>query len=324
MAVYTRLSDDVISGLLAHYALGKLLRAQGITQGVENTNYLIATEDGRGGEARNILTVYEKRVKEADLPFFMGLLAHLAQRAVPCPRPLPAKDGSIIQAVAGKPATLVTFLEGKEAKKIEPEHLRALGEQMARMHLAAEGFTQQRPNALSIDGWRELAAKVEPGADTISPGLSETIAHELRVLIHAWKADLPRGVIHADLFPDNVFFQGSALTGIIDFYFACNDYLMYDLAIVINSWCFERQREFNITKARALLRGYHEVRPIAQGELTHLPVLCRGAALRFLLTRAHDLLFPVEGAVVTPKDPMEYVRKLAFHQGVKGHHSMRV
>jgi homoserine kinase type II len=319
MAVYTQLSMKMISDLLSRYDLGEAMDAKGIHKGVENTNYLLTVRRSDGKDGRFILTVYEKRVRKSDLPFFMGLLEHLAARGVPCPRPVAARDGGSVQDVAGKPAALVTFLEGREVTKIEPEHLRALGGQMARMHLAAMDFAGARPNALSLPGWRELAARIGPGADTVAPGLAQVIAQEMRMLAHAWEQDLPQGIIHADLFPDNVFFEESRLTGLIDFYFSCRDYLMYDVAIVINAWCFERQREFNITKARALLRGYHAVRPIMQAELNHLPVLCRGAALRFLLTRAHDKLFPVAGAQVTPKDPMEYLRKLQFHQGVKGH-----
>jgi homoserine kinase type II len=316
MAVYTALSDDEIAAFLSVYSLPALKSAEGIRAGVENTNYLITLEGG----ARYILTLFEKRVAETDLPFFAGLMERLAAAGVPCPMPLHGSDGAFIGRVKGRPALIVTFLEGRGINGIQPAHMSELGAHMARMHLAGQGYAAERANALSLTGWKTIETKISPRADAIAPGLAEELQAEMRALEAAWPRDLPRGVIHADLFPDNVFFgAGEKLTGIIDFYFACNDFLAYDLAICLNAWCFERTSEFNITKAQLMLRAYNEVRPFSEAELVALPVLARGAALRFLLTRAHDWLFRVEGALVTPKDPLEYLKKLRFHRSVTHH-----
>lgn len=320
MAVYTTLRDEDIESFLEQYDLGSFQQAFGIPEGIENTNYLILTRDATGAEQKYILTVYEKRVKESELPFFMSLMERLGERGVPCPMPIKTKSGASITHIHGKPASIVTFLSGRGCKTtIHNYQLQQLGMHMAKMHLAVEGFSGQRPNALSLDGWQELLGKIEGRLDEIEQGLGALLRAEMEYLEKNWPKSLMSGVIHADLFPDNVFFLDQKLTGIIDFYFACNDILIYDLAIVINAWCFEQQREFNITKTRGLLREYNAVRPISESELEALPILCRGSALRFLLTRAHDWLNPVEGALVTPKDPMEYVKKLRFHQSVRHH-----
>jgi homoserine kinase type II len=316
MAVYTELSDDEIRAFLGAYTLAPLARAEGIRSGVENTNYLLVLQDG----TRLILTLFEKRVAEEDLPFFAGLMERLAAKGVPCPMPLTAKDGQAIQRVKGKSAILVSFLEGKSTTAISNAHMSGLGAAMARMHLAGQGYERTRANALALAGWGSIVKKITPRADALAPGLAKELESEPQALATLWPKHLPAGVIHADLFPDNVFYDtDDRLTGIIDFYFACNDFLMYDLAICLNAWCFEKASEFNITKARHMLRGYHEVRALSEEELAALPVLARGAALRFLLTRAHDWLFPVEGALVTPKDPLEYLKKLRFHRGVRHH-----
>lgn len=320
MAVYTSLTDDEIDRLVAEYPVAPFLSAQGIAQGVENTNYLIVTGMEDMPETKYILTVYEKRVDERDLPFFVGMMEHLAAKGIPCPLPLHGKDGQIIRQVHGKPAAMVTFLQGSSTRTIRVEHLAQLGSMLARMHQAAEGFTLTRPNALSLFGWVSLFEKIASEMDRIQEGLRQRIQQEMGYLMGRWPKDLPSGVIHADLFPDNVFFEGDTLSGIIDFYFACNDFFIYDLAICLNAWCFEQQREFNVTKARAFLNAYDCVRRISTQEREFLPVLARGAAMRFLLTRAHDWLFPVEGALVTPKDPLEYWRKLRFHQSVSSYH----
>ncbi len=317
MAVYTELSQGEIQAFLHSYNLAPLRLAEGIRAGVQNTNYCITLEDN----TKLILTVFETRVNETDLPFFMGLMEHLALHKVSCPMPLRAKNGQIIQQVKNKPASLVTFLEGRSVTSIQNPHMSELGAAMARLHLAGQSYTLTRANTLSLAGWKELYAKIGSRADEIIPGLAQEIDSEIKALEMAWPRDLPHGVIHADLFPDNVFYNDdNQLTGIIDFYFACNDILSYELAICLNAWCFEKHSEFNITKAKLMLRAYHDVRPISEAELEALPVLARGAALRFLLTRAHDWLFPVKGALVTQKDPMEYVKKLRFHRSVT-HHS---
>lgn len=318
MAVYTELSADEIRNLLAAYDLPALAQADGIRSGVENTNYKLTLVDG----TKLILTLFEKRVTEADLPFFAGLMEHLAKARVPCPSPVRAKDGAILRPLKGKPAMIVTFLEGASVSAIENQHLSELGNHLARMHLAGQSYdTAPRANSLSVEGWKTIIAKILPRADEIAPGLTGELQTEIAFLQTAWPRNLASGVIHADLFPDNVFFaKDGTLSGIIDFYFACHDMLAYDIAICMNAWCFEKGRDFNITKAKLLLRGYNDVRPLPEAELEALPILARGSAFRFLLTRTHDWLFPVAGALVTPHDPLEYWRKLRFHRQVQ-HHS---
>lgn len=313
MAVYTHVTPEDVRAFLAGYDIGGLRALEGIREGVENSNYLLVTDRGRF-----ILTLYEKRVSPADLPFFLGLMEHLAARGVPCPVPVRGRDGRSLRELRGRPAAIVTFLEGRSAKRIEPPHCASLGAALARLHLAGRDFPQHRANALSVDHWRELYLACRGRADEVEAGLAAELEAELDALECGWPRDLPAGVIHADLFPDNVFFDDHRVSGLIDFYFACDDLLAYDLAICLNAWCFERTGEFNITKARALLAGYRRERPLDPAEIEALPVLARGAAMRFLLTRLYDWLNRVEGALVQPKDPMEYVRKLRFHRGIAG------
>lgn len=321
MAVYTHLTSHEIEDLLARYDLGELTSALGIAEGVENSNYLLVTERG-GVEAKYILTIFEARVNAEDLPFYVGLMDHMAGRGIPSPLPIAARDGNVIQRTpTGKPCIIVSFLTGRSVRQIQNHHTRELGEMLAKMHLAAKDYSGKRPNALSLAGWRKLFEKTAERADECLPGLRNAIEQELHVLMSEWPgpARLPGGVVHADLFPDNVFFRDGKLSGVIDFYFACNDSWMYDLTIAMNAWCFENDGSFNVTKARYLLAGYQGVRRINDDERKCLNVLARGAALRFLLTRLHDWLFTVEGAVVTVKDPLEYYRKLQFHQSIKGY-----
>ena len=313
MAVYTEVSDEELSDFAAQYDLGAVLSCKGIAEGVENSNFLLVTESGP-----YILTLYEKRTKREDLPFFLGLMEHLSEHGVDCPLPVHARDGQALRELAGRPAVIVTFLKGMWPRRIQPAHCGPLGEALARMHLAGSGFSMRRENALSLAGWQDLFAKCAERADEVRPGLRDTLAAELDALAANWPTDLPRGVIHADLFPDNVFFSGERLSGLIDFYFACNDFLAYDIAICMNAWCFEVDGAFNATKARLLLAGYQRVRPLSTDELNALPWLCRGSAVRFLLTRLYDWLNHPPGAFVRPKDPLEYLRKLRFHQTVRG------
>jgi homoserine kinase type II len=313
MAVYTDVPPEALAAFLADYDLGAPLALRGIAEGVENSNFLLETERGR-----YILTVYEKRVAPDDLPFFLGLMEHLARHGLPCPLPVHARDGLALRRLRGKPAAIVSFLEGHWPRRITVERCGALGEALARLHLAAADFTITRPNALSFAGWHTLFDGCRGKADTVEPGLEAEIAAELEALARSWPQGLPAGVIHADLFPDNVFFAGDEVTGIIDFYFACNDLLAYDLAICLNAWCFEHDGSFNLTKAKALLQGYRRRRPLEPAELAALPVLARGSALRFLMTRLYDWLHQVEGALVKPKNPREYLTKLRFHRSVVG------
>ncbi|EFO34464.1 homoserine kinase [Roseibium sp. TrichSKD4] len=309
MAVYTEVTDEELGAFIDRYDIGGLLSFKGIAEGVENSNFLVHTEGGF-----NILTLYEKRVDPADLPFFLKLKEHLAAKGLSCPKPVPAKDGNLLGTLAGRPAAIITFLDGMWIKRPQAPHCNMLGQAMAKMHLAAADFDMSRKNALDVSGWRPLFNLSADRADTVCPGLEKLIRDDLDILETNWPKDLPRGVIHADLFPDNVFFLQDELSGLIDFYFACTDTLAYDLAICLNAWCFENDLSFNVTKAQALLNGYTEVRPLSEAEFSALPLLARGAALRFLLTRLYDWLNVPEGALVIPKDPIEYVKKLRFHQ----------
>lgn len=313
MAVYTTVSDEELSDFLSCYDLGEVLAFKGIAEGVENSNYLLQTERGN-----HILTLYEKRVAPEDLPYFIALMRHLSAKGVHCPLPIVARDGSALQSLCGRPAAVVSFLEGLWPRRIHSFHCRELGEALARMHLASADFPMSRTNNLSIGGWRPLLDASGNRADEVRPGLFGELNEELCKLEDDWPEELPQGVIHADLFPDNVFFRNERLTGFIDFYFACNDFLAYDIAICLNAWCFEPDGSFNITKARQLLANYREVRALDELEMNALPLLCRGAALRFLLTRLFDWLNHPSGALVKPKDPLEYYRKLRFHAGCEG------
>jgi len=313
MAVYTHVDQASLDAFMAIYDLGRPLALEAISEGVENSNYRLVTERGR-----YILTLYEKRVDPDDLPFFLGLMDHLAAKGVPCPTPVAGRDGSALQSLCGRPAAIVSHLAGASVRRVGAAHCAALGKALARLHLAGTDFNQMRPNALSVTSWRGLFEACHRQADRLLEGLGAEIEAELDALERAWPGDLPSGVIHADLFPDNVFFEGDGLTGIIDFYFACVDIVAYDIAICLNAWCFEPDGAFNITKARLLLAAYRAERPFADHELEALPLLARGAALRFLLTRLFDWQNQVEGALVAVKDPLEYLHKLRFHRGLSG------
>jgi homoserine kinase type II len=311
LAVYTDISEDEISVFLSDYDAGHLMSYKGIAEGVENSNFLLHTS-----KAPYILTLYEKRVDRNDLPFFLGLMQHLADKGLSCPLPVSRRDGALLGELAGRPAALISFLEGMWLRRPEARHCGEVGQALARMHLAGLDFAIKRPNALSLPGWQGLWAKSEARADEVEPGLKAEIITELAYLEQNWPGDLPAGVIHADLFPDNVFFLDDRLSGLIDFYFACNDYLAYDLAICLNAWCFEKDCSFNLTKGMAMISGYQSVRPLSSAEKAALPLLSRGSALRFLLTRLYDWLMTPPGALVVKKDPLEYLRKLRFHQKV--------
>jgi homoserine kinase type II len=311
MAVYTEVPDEDLARFIAPYGIGELLSYKGIAEGVENTNFLVHTTSGY-----YILTLYEKRVKVDDLPFFLGLMEHLASRGITCPLPVKTSEGEALGTLCGRPAAIITFLEGMWVRRPQVTHCAALGQELARFHAAGQDFPLTRPNALSVSGWRVLAEQAGARADEVMPGLGAEIRSELAMLEASWPRGLPEGVIHADLFPDNVFFLGARLSGLIDFYFACNDLLAYDLAICLNAWCFEPDGAFNATKARALIGAYHQARPLSEAEIAVLPLLARGSAMRFLLTRLVDWLAVPPGALVKPKDPLEYWKKLRFHRTV--------
>ncbi|TNM65869.1 homoserine kinase [Aliirhizobium smilacinae] len=311
MAVYTDITETDLKHFLAQYDVGELTSYKGIAEGVENTNFLLHTT-----KDPLILTLYEKRVEKSDLPFFLGLMQHLSERGLSCPLPLPRWDGELLGELSDRPAALISFLEGMWLRKPEAKHCREVGKALAGMHIAGEGFEIKRPNALSLEGWKVLWEKSAERADEVETGLEQEITAELAFLEAHWPKNLPAGVIHADLFQDNVFFLGDGLSGLIDFYFACNDLLAYDVSICLNAWCFEKDGSYNVTKGSALLEGYCSVRPLSAEERDALPVLSRGSALRFFLTRLYDWLTTPEGALVVKKDPLEYLRKLRFHRHI--------
>jgi homoserine kinase type II len=314
MAVYTEVADEELDAFIASYAIGALTSCKGIAEGVENSNYVVQTEAGR-----YILTLYEKRVAPEDLPYFLSLMEHLAAKGIASPLPVRDREGRSLRELAGRPAALITFLDGVSVRRASLEQCASAGEALAKLHLAGEDFPLRRENSLSLAAWPPLFAAIRDQADGIIPGLAGEIGKELDYLEAHWPAELPSGVIHADLFPDNVLFLGNEVTGLIDFYFACTDMLAYDIAICLNAWCFETDASFNVTKARALLQAYERSRPLSPAELDALPTLARGAATRFLLTRAYDWLNTDGEALVKRKDPGEYLRKLRFHRRVKSY-----
>ncbi|HWA44572.1 MAG TPA: homoserine kinase [Hypericibacter adhaerens] len=312
MAVYTEVPDGELEAFVARYDIGRPVSCKGIAEGVENSNFLLTTE-----RASYILTLYEKRVRPEDLPFFIGLMEHLAARGIACPTPVKARDGTALGELCKRPAAIVTFLDGMWPRRPTARHCQLLGTALAQMHLAGADFAMRRPNDLSVAGWRRLYEATKERADEVSAGLAEEIRREVEGFEAHWPRDLPAGVIHADLFPDNVFYLGDRLSGIIDFYFACTDAYAYDIAVCLNAWCFEHDGAFNVTKARLFLASYVKTRPVSKAELEALPMLARGSALRFLLTRLYDWLNHPPGAFVKPKDPLEYLDKLRFHAGIR-------
>ena len=311
MAVYTDVDDGELIAFLGAYDLGELLACKGIAEGVENSNYYLHT-----GAGSFILTLYEKRVAESDLPFFLELMEHLAARGITCPLPVRNRAGAALGRLAGRPAVIITFLDGYSIHRPEAAHCAALGQALARLHLAGQDFPLRRANALSVEGWRPLFEPQAERADEAAAGLRDLVNRELDHLERHWPRELPSGIIHADLFPDNVFFLGGRVSGLIDFYFACTDAFAYDLAICLNAWCFDPTGRYERGKGEALLSAYRALRPLGRQEIDQFPLLARGAALRFLLTRFVDGLDVPAGALVRPKDPREYIAKLRFHQSV--------
>ena len=312
MAVYTKINNTELRGFLSQYSLGDLISFSEIAVGVENSNFLVQTTEGQF-----ILTLYEKRVNPDDLPFFLGLLSHLSENNFVCPVPVEKKDGRILNDLNGRPAAIVTFLEGTSPEVITVAHCKALGASMAKLHRAGTNFKIHRENSLSVKQWRPLLDSCDLLNKPIYIKLYNELNEEINWLEKNWPKGLPIGIIHADLFPDNVFFLGNFLSGIIDFYFACTDFLAYDLAISINAWCFDSDETFNAKKSKALVDGYQTQRPLSSNEIAYFQVLARGSAIRFLLTRLYDWLNHPDDALVQPKDPMSYLKKLNFHQQVE-------
>jgi homoserine kinase type II len=316
MAVYTEVTDEALAAFLTDYELGGMVAFRGIAEGVENSNYSLRTTAGDF-----ILTLYEKRVEPADLPWFLGLMEHLATHAINCPLPVRGRDGQSLRQLCGRPAAITTFLPGVWPRRVRLEHCGPVGAALAGLHIAGRSYAPTRRNALGPHGWAPLLERSRERANEVLPGLAGELDCALRGILHAWPASLPVGHIHADLFPDNVFFLDGRLSGLIDFYFAATDILAYDIAVCLNAWCFEPDISLNVTKARAMLAAYNAVRPLSDAERAALPVLCRGAAIRFLLTRLYDWLNTPAGALVTRKDPLEYLRRLRFHLSAHDEHA---
>ncbi|MBL8555617.1 MAG: homoserine kinase [Phenylobacterium sp.] len=309
MAVYTDITDEELADLLADFDIGQATSFKGVAEGVENSNFLLETTTGR-----YFLTVYEKRVREEDLPFFLGLMQWLERHGFPSAAPIADRNGEILKRMRGKPCALVSFLSGLSVRRPSVAHCREAGESLAQLHIAGEGFPMQRVNDLGQPYWAPMFADLTGDAEKLKPGLAAVIAGDLDLLARKWPSGLPQGVIHADYFPDNVFFTGGTFAAAFDFYFACTDALAYDIAVALNAWCFEPDGSFNITAARALVGGYEIRRKLSDAERAALPVLAHGAAMRFFLTRLHDWHATPAGALVKPKDPLEYERKLAVHR----------
>ncbi|GAB5506769.1 MAG: homoserine kinase [Rhizobiaceae bacterium] len=311
MAVYTDITETELSALLAEYGIGELRSYRGIAEGSENSNYMLHTSSGEF-----ILTLYEKRVEREDLPFFLGLMQHLANKGISCPLPVQRRDGGLMSEIAGRPAAIITFIEGFWVRRPSAAHCREVGKALAELHRAGADFGLSRANAMAIPGWKKLWNGARDRADEVEPGLAGEVEADCAALEAGWPSGLPVGVIHADLFPDNVFFLGDRLSGLIDFYFACNDFYAYDLATCLNAWCFEKDFSFNLTKGRALLAGYQSVRKLEPAEARALPVLAHGSALRFLMTRLYDWLHVPDGAMIQKRDPKEYLRRVRFHRAI--------
>ncbi len=316
MAVFTPLNETIIKELLAKYDVGTLKAWHGIEEGVENSNFFLHTTQGR-----YILTLFEKRTKGSDLPYFIDYMSFIGLRGIKSPIPLPDRMTNIVHMVKGKPAILFTFLEGQGAKEIRAEHMPLLGNLVAKMHKAAEGFKGHRANALALPGWKDLVDRIRHGVENPTTALPWVIDDEMQHLEMAWPRALPSGAVHADLFPDNVFFQRGEdgqlrVSGVIDFYFACTEYYMYDLAICLNAWCFDSSGQYRADFARAMFDAYQSVRPFEPEEKRAMLTLARGAAVRFLLTRTYDTVFHPPGAMVKPKDPAEYRNKLMFFRSL--------
>lgn len=308
MAVFTHVTPSDLEAFLNAYDVGRTLSFKGIAEGVENSNYLLSTDKGR-----YILTLYEKRVRAEDLPFFLGFMDFIAERGVKSARPVRAKDGATLATLCGRPAALIEFLDGVSADPPSVAQSRSAGVALAQLHLAGEGFEGARKNDLGPEAWPRLLRAAAPRAGEVRASLADLLKEQLEDTLKGWPKDLPSGVIHADLFPDNVLFVGDEVSGLIDFYFACTDSYTYDLAVMINAWCFAKDGSFEADKSAALIDGYQSVRALADAERAALPRLARGACLRFILTRLNDWLNHDPKALVTPKDPLALLPHLAFH-----------
>tara|TARA_B100001564_G_C20659719_1_gene680961 strand:+ start:963 stop:1931 length:969 start_codon:yes stop_codon:yes gene_type:complete len=317
MAVYTKFNKEKIEKILLKYNLGKLSAFKGIEEGIENTNYFLSLE-----KKKFILTIYEKRVKSEDLPFFSSLMSSLNEKNFKCPTPIKNKKNETITDFDGKKLMIVSFLEGKAKQNLSPNNCKSIGFEVAKMHEITKNFKFKRKNDLSIKSWRGIFDSVKDKCSKIHKDLPKLIEENLSDVERNWPKNLPRGIIHADLFHDNIFFIQDKFSGIIDFYFSCEDFYAFEIAICFNALCFDGLKEnlsFNVTKAKNFIDGYTSVRKLTEEEKNNIKVLSQGAALRFLLTRVFDALNTIEGAMVKVKDPVEYLKRLEFHKNSKNH-----
>jgi len=317
MAVYTQLSESELKDFFSKYNLGKLLSYKGIKEGIENTNYFTETEKGKF-----ILTIYEKRVEEKDLPFFISLMKNIYDKNFPSPEPIININGSYISEISKKKAAIISFIDGNTQKNLSPDECYQVGTYAAKLHQITKKLNIKRENKLSVNSWREIYNKVRKNCTKIDKNLPEIIEKNLNDIEKNWPKNIPSGIIHADLFPDNIFFKKNKLSGIIDYYFACHDFYAFEIAICLNALCFEGSKEnlsFNVTKATKFINGYSSIRKLTDEEKNSLIILCKGAAIRFLLTRVFDYLNLIEGAIVTVKDPVEYLKRLEFHNSIKSY-----
>jgi homoserine kinase type II len=317
MAVYTKLNQSKIEQILSNYNLGKLESFKGIEEGIENTNYFLSVNN-----KKFILTIYEKRVKSEDLPFFSNLMSSLNKSNFKCPDPVPNKNNSTITNFDGKKLMIVSFLEGKAKQNLSPANCKVIGVETAKMHELTKNLKFKRQNDLSVNSWRGLFNSVKDQCSKLHKDLPKLIGENLDSVEKNWPKDLPKGIIHADLFHDNVFFNKEKISGIIDFYFSCEDFFAFEIAICFNALCFDGVKEnlsFNVTKAKNFIEGYSSVRKLSDLEKQSMKTLSQGAALRFLLTRVFDALNTIDGAIVKVKDPIEYLKRLEFHKNAKNH-----
>ena len=311
MAVYSPISENELLVFLKQYDIGSLKKFEGILEGIENTNYKIITTQNI-----YILTIFEKRVNLKDLPFFIKLKNHLVKKKFSCPQPIINKTGKIINTLNGKSSILISYLEGTQVDIVSNHHCEQVGKVLSSLHKYTLDFTEKRINDMNYTQWQSIFLKCQSTNITKYKNLIPFIKKELEFLKKRWPNNLPKGIIHADVFQDNVFFINNQFSGLIDFYFACNDFLAYDIALTINAWCFNNQSNFIQKRFISFIKGYQDQRMLSDKEKKSLSILLRGAAMRILLTRLHDQLFHPEGAFVKPKDPQEYLKILQFHQNI--------
>lgn len=314
MAVYTKISDKDIILINKKFKLGKKIKFQGIKKGIENTNYLLKTEKGKF-----ILTIFEKRVNNSDLPFFMKLMDLLSLRKIICPKPLKDNYGKYLFKIKNKRACIVSFLSGKDKNNLTYKNCFEVGKNIAKMHKATKNFKIKRANSMGINKLHPLLNSINFKKSKLILSYKEFLFNNLKEIKKNWPKKLPSGIIHADLFVDNIFFKNNKFSGFIDFYFSANDYYAYELAICINALCFDKNKSkfiLNKQKVNNLIKGYEKIRKISIYEKNKLNILCKGAAIRYLLTRAYDYINTPKTALIKIKDPKEYYQKLMIHNQI--------